>query len=167
MTITDSNLEVLKNSIINVLRSDQLASSSVKRVEQVLRRLASQEISVDEAEAELDEISPGMGKRITDVIREKGGIAITVMLTAFGLFLAAQANSISHEANVIARHSLEFQIEQAAEQAVSQEHSPILKPDKHIKAKSGMSNASPHRTMHKNRKLRRAEEAKKRRDKRL
>jgi hypothetical protein len=161
MTVTESNLKILKDLIINVLKSDQLILDNVKKIEEVekvLRRLAARKISIDEAEVEIDEISPGLGKRVTDVIRNRGGIAITIMLTAFGLYLAYQANTISQEANDIARETLEFQIEQAAEQAVSQEHIPNL--DK--KTKSAMSKASPHSTMHKNRKLRRAEEAKKR-----
>lgn len=168
--IVESNPSSLRNAVIEVLGARHLASTSAIKINQILHRLAANEVTSKQAEKEIDDLAPGLGSRIVETIREKGLIAIPIIIAALGVYAAFDANSISRE-------SLDFQIQQAIEQSVSQDSGPMLdipKPTKSLKPSSpnkkiitqgGVNDAGPHRPMSENRKMRRAEKAKKRRKK--
>ena len=163
--IAESNLDALKQIIINVLRSEEMASANAQEISGVLKRLAAQEISTKQAEKELDEIAPGLGSRIVNMLKEHGLVAIPILFSALGMYQTYQISNIAREANEISRAALELSIEQAVDKSLSIDIPPVSITKKNIPAKPSMQKASPHDPMHKNRKMRLAEKAKKRKSK--
>ena len=110
----DSNPNILKSAILEVLQARSLQRENVKLVGNVLRDLATQKISTEKAEQEIERIAPGLGKKVTEIVAKHGRKIIPLLLTAMPLFfsyqmleVAREAKEISREANAISRKTVE------------------------------------------------------------
>lgn len=159
---TETNPHRLKAIVVNVLKAKEQTAANTERLRQIFVRLVRNEISLEDAVADIDEVAPGLGIRILKAVKEHGLVIVPLVITALGIYAAFEANSISREANEISREALDFAINQAADQSVTTEYLPNSEPNKHIPVETGVNNSSPHRPVQKNRHVRRAEQAKKR-----
>ncbi|WP_281967470.1 hypothetical protein [Roseovarius nanhaiticus] len=152
----ESDPNNLKPIILDALHEKMMASADVKAVQSILRKLERGSIPLSVAETEIESISPGLGKRIVGAIRKHGGAAIVTFIAAFGLYAQFQMVGAAREANEISRQALKHAVEASKQVDSSSESQP---------SDGKIDNPHPRRTVHKNRKTRRAENAKERRKK--
>ncbi len=151
---SESDLNGLKPIVFHAYREKMLTQDDIGVITSVLARLERGEVSVDDAEIEIETVSPGLGKRICGAVRKYGVSVATIFIASLGLYVQFQMVASSNEANELSRRALEHAIEQSR----SVDDLPEGKP-----SHTQVQKPHPQSPIKKNRKLRRAEEAQKRR----